>query len=571
MRINNNYKKKLLISVSALSAAILITGGSLTAQAVEDSGDTPQEQSVTYVYHKHIGSVQQEGGCYRTPIYHVHSGNEREYGGCYEIPVYHSHNGDEKTGGDCYSTPVFHEHEGNGESAGGCYRAAYHSHGSDCFRNVPYTEYGCYVKSMEDTTYDDDDVNDFKDYYMSCGEKIHGIDPSHFHKVLECNKENEVEGYLPICGKTEESIEGYLLDCTKTEKDIDLYMLSCNKTTETVEAYGKSCGKDEETPVGKIILTAKQDENHEKETFTAQFEDLTQGEIQLAEIPFTWYDRSGNMMGTGTTMVFYENGNYSVVLDVVNKDVNRDNLRVGLKVDSIVKPTPKEDHSGGSDNDDNDNTEGGENSGDDQSDMTPTPSVTPTASPTVTPAPTLDMDGDSHKDSRNVKSKDSKMSDDAEKRQAIPTLAPVIRKDTRTVKMEEKDSAGEEIPEIKTVEQKPSFLASSVGKLIIITAGSFLLVAGLLALLYLLRRSVRVYNDDGKGNMIYLGRCMVKLEEDGYSVEITDAMAEKAVTNRYCIKPGLFTLFRGEEEELVVIKGQKRVSVSLSKEMIVVI
>lgn len=79
-----------------------------------------------------------------------------------------------------------------------------------------------------------------------------------------------------------------------------------------------------------------------------------------------------------------------------------------------------------------------------------------------------------------------------------------------------------------------------------------------------------MYNDDGKGRMIYLGRCMVETEEDTYFTIITDAMVEKAYTNRYCIKPGLFLLGK-KEEELIVHKEAKKAAVRLDKEMIVML
>ena len=88
-------------------------------------------------------------------------------------------------------------------------------------------------------------------------------------------------------------------------------------------------------------------------------------------------------------------------------------------------------------------------------------------------------------------------------------------------------------------------------------------------LCYLMLMTVKVYNDDGEGKMVYLGRCRIRLKEEGYTAEISDRMAEKAVTNRYCIKPGAFRLFRGDEEELLVCCNQKKVSAPLCREMIV--
>lgn len=559
MKKKNFYNNNLMIRAAALLMSVLLAGGSITVQAEEaDAGET-LEVTQTYVYHQHIGTSDQEGGCYHAPVYHVHTGNDQEYGGCYGIPVYHSHSGDEQSGGICYGTAVLHEHEGDDSQADGCYHEVYHSHESSCYRNVSSSEYGCHTVRTVDTSDGDYEGHDYKYYYMSCGKVIHGTSSSHIHSVLNCNQDNVVVGYELGCGKTEESIEGYLFDCVKTEEDIDSYTLSCNKTTEDIDAYAPSCGKDEETPIGKIILTVEKDVNHKKETVMARFEDLTSGELRLSEEPFTWYDTSGKVLGTGDTMEFYDNGNYSVVLGVTNEDVNRDSLRAGVKVSSIVKPTSKKE--GGSSDDGN----GEEDTGEQPTVITPTPT------PTAIPEATRDVDSDNEVKGKHPEVMKENLSDAEENTQEEPITEPLLRREKRTVTLEEKSSEKEEISEIQTVEPRKSFLGTPAGRLITITAGSLLTLIGLFVVLYLLRWSVAVYNDDGRGNMIYLGRCKVKAEEEGYLIQITDAMAEKSVTNRYCIKPGLFALFRGEEEELLVMKGQKRTSVALDKEMIVVI
>ena len=108
-------------------------------------------------------------------------------------------------------------------------------------------------------------------------------------------------------------------------------------------------------------------------------------------------------------------------------------------------------------------------------------------------------------------------------------------------------------------------------RVISITTGTFL-SAGLLALLFFfMRRTVAVYNDDGTGQMVYLGRCIVMEDQESFSITITPEMEEKACTNRYRIKPGLFLPGRGEDREMFIYKGKKRIAVYLSKEMIVVI
>ncbi len=108
-------------------------------------------------------------------------------------------------------------------------------------------------------------------------------------------------------------------------------------------------------------------------------------------------------------------------------------------------------------------------------------------------------------------------------------------------------------------------------KVITVTGSVFLLIMGSLLLWLYLRNSVRVFNDNGQNRMIFLGRCRVKREEANYEITITEAMEEKTITNRYCIRPGIFLVGKKDGEELVIHKGTKTVSVYLNKEMIAVI
>lgn len=558
-------KKKIIVMKQIKRAAVLfmalfVTAGNMTASAQE-------EQTVTFVYHKHIGNAQEEGGCYGTAVYHCHKGNEIEGGNCFETPVYHSHIGDETVGGDCYGTPVFHVHEGDDSQEGGCYEAVYHVHEGSCYSQVSSQEYGCYVKKTVDTSDGDYEGNDYKYYYMSCGEVVHGTNASHSHSILTCSDGERITGYALACGKTEESIDSYSLDCEKTEETIDGYSLSCERTEADIDGYEINCGRDEETPVGKIITIKEKtaDESHAR--IKVSFEDLSEGEVALSEAPFLWFDEQGNTIGTGEEIEISENGTYHVVLHVLNDNINEESLRADITVNSIKKTAF-------SDPRDEENDSEGEGDGigaDALEGNVPLPTLSPSPTPTAVVASTQSSGGASTLKQSNDRSSEI----DTEKRE-VASPAPVWEKREQTIMMEERQSENEEILPIETLEleeenKQTTFFASPVVKLITITTGTFLLLAGLCTLFYLFRWSVSVYNDDGKGNMIYLGRTRVKLQEEGYTIQISDGMVEKALTNRYCIKPGLFGLFKDEKEELLVEKGSKRIAVFLSREMIVVI
>ena len=115
------------------------------------------------------------------------------------------------------------------------------------------------------------------------------------------------------------------------------------------------------------------------------------------------------------------------------------------------------------------------------------------------------------------------------------------------------------------------FFAQPAVKVITVTVSSLLLMSGIFTLLFYFRRSVKVYNDDGEGRMIYLGRCMVSLHEEGYVITITEKMVENSCTNRYCIKPGFFGIGKKEGQELIIYKEGKKTAAYLDTEMIVMI
>lgn len=555
----------------AVAAALLIgMAGPCISQVSAAEGN----QTVSWIYHQHIGSMQEEGGCYHTPVYHSHTGNESDGSGCYHTPVYHVHTGDETSGGNCYGTAVLHEHTGDDASGGGCFVPVTHSHVEGCYKKVGGSEYGCYILEWHDTVDGDYEGHDFKIYYMSCGQVVHGTNSGHTHEIVICGKENEIEGYTLGCNKTEESIEKYLFDCSKTEgESIDSYALGCNKTTSDIDSYTLSCGKDKETPIGKITVTEKMESGKEESQITASFEDLSGGELELTENPFTWYSSGGSVIGTGDTIRVSQNGTYSVVIGVTNEDVDKNSLRSQISINSIVKKDQNNNgNSGGKGDGDSDGNDDNDNSGDNDSNTndqknaaSPTVTPTPAASPVI-PKTALKSN---KRNTTGVKStKENDRADAVPKKTPSPT--PKLTKKTDSIKLPEKNSQPE-AAEIKVKEQKKGFFDSPAVKMITITAGALLTFGGLLLLLYFFRMSVGIYNDDGNGKMIYLGRCRVKLADEGYMIEISDDMEEKAVTNRYCIKPGMFRFLRGEDTELLVCRRQKRISVYLNKEMIVII
>lgn len=577
-------KKKVYKILGKFTAAALLFGmaglGALEASAADT--EAAANQTVTYVYHQHIGSSGAEGGCYHELIYHTHSGNEAEGGACYQTPVYHTHTGDEVNGGECYGTPVLHVHTGNSEEGGGCFVPLYHKHTSKCYKTISSEEYGCSIVNWWDTNDGDYEGNDFKYFEMSCGVTVHGTNSSHGHTITVCNKSGTIEGYELGCGKTEESADSYSFDCEKIQGvTIDSYLLSCEKTKETVDGYGISCGMDEETPYGEITVTEQQGADKKKTAIAVSFKDLSGGKIQLSEEPFVWQNKNGSVIGTGDHITVTENGSYSVTVGVVNEDVKKESLQGRISINSIIKPQKdngnKDDGNGDENKGGNDNGDG--NGGDQDADAEESGQTKASPSPSAAPAAVKEP----KKDNGTGTDSAGRVSGEGQSKSRdlrIPAASPVLKSETKTVTLPQTGSQNTEIQKIQETEIKESdakagvlrqFFESPAVQVITITAGALLALAGLLLFIYLLRMSVRLYNDDGEGRMVYIGRCRVRLKAEGYTIEISDAMAERAVTNRYCIKLGLFRAFRGEEEEIIVCRMGKRISVNLSKEMIVVI
>ena len=363
-------------------------------------------------------------------------------------------------------------------------------------------------------------------------------------------------------------------------------MLSCEKTSEDIDGYERSCGKEEDEACGAIVITKQTIDTLGAMAFV-KIEDYTGGELNLSENPFCWYDEQGNVIGTGDSSSVSENGTYKVKAEITNEDINGESLWAQVDVDNIrpLKPSePEDDDNDGADDDESEHDEfaGGGTSSEEgvQTPLqTPTPTPVPTPTPTPTPTPASKSGKTNHGNGQNknrgteqdvlIKTDETAAYRLEKDKKEDVTATPALRMETEAVKAEEVKSAVVPLEEPKEV-RRDTFFASPAAKVLMLTAGTFFLLTGLFLLFYLFRQSVRIYNDDGQGNMNYLGRCMVRLTDDGYLAVLSQQMTEKALTNRYCIKPGIFAVGK-KEEELLVEKQGKRISVPLQKEMIAII
>lgn len=575
--------------LSTAAVVCILVGTILPAHGNEkiDKGIQASREVVTEIYHKHEGSKGEQGGCFAVPVVHQHQGDEISGGPCYQTPVYHSHQGNASESGGCYTQPVTHEHQGDEQQGGACYEEITHAHVVECYQQqdclMTHTPDGNILETWPDTCFSHGQVTFGKSqgvavhhdcdkgqeertyrYCLTCG----SVSPSiHSYQELICTiDEGTITGYQRNCGKDETTIDGYTTGCGLAESEIEGYLLSCEKT---IEEYEADCGFLENQLCGRLIVTNEITEQTEETTIHVRLEDLTGGSLKLSAPPYEWRDESGRVIGSGDTITVNENGTYSVTCRLENKDVDEAGLHSSITIDNIyqVKPgkspspgqtsaveasSPPEDEKHSSSDDGSNELE----------------TVIPTPRASIAPEPVENTKEDTKSVSPVVKTKKASVQ---EKFSLSPSQekAPVF-KESQTSKMEEYEASNEAVP-IKEEKKRTGFFDTPAAKMITVAGSVLALVFVILFLLFYLRQSVKVLNDDGEGRMICLGRCMVKTKNDCYRIVIIESMEEKACTNRYCIRPGLFRLGKKEGEELVIVKGRKSVTACLDKEMIVML
>lgn len=161
---------------------------------------------IEYEYHKHVdanGNVttatqsSTKGGCFITPVYkqHVHKGSPSSNGGCYTSPVYHSHSG------GCYRTVnTYKSHDAWGRITDNYSGSAAHQICKGCGRGG----------------YSWDNFN----WGGRCPK------PTGTTRVLNCNREGQIESYSLGCDKTAEQ--------RYADEGIDYYVIACGKTQTTI-------------------------------------------------------------------------------------------------------------------------------------------------------------------------------------------------------------------------------------------------------------------------------------------------------------------------------------------------
>ncbi len=555
---------------------------------------------VTEIRHRHMGNAGEQGGCYTLPIMHQHQGNEKEGGSCYEREVYHVHQGEKGKEGGCFTKPVFHIHKGNRLTGGECFEAVRHTHVESCYSQEECVVYhtieanvtgawqqSCFehgmttfVSSNGIAVHESCGAGEQQNVYRYC-QKCGFLSPtSHFYQKVICGMEEEaVTGYREVCGKDETTVEEYEADCGIQEGGLEKYTLSCDKT---IEGYDVGCGYTENQLCGKMILENETSGQAQQVVLRVSIEDYTGGKLQTETPPYEWRDENGSLLGTEDSIVVKENGIYFVRLRLVNRDVNEAGLCSSILVGNIDTSKPQQSPLFSPEKTAPPDGQAvatpaaaGEEGNTDEGDSGEESAATPGSSPVNTPV-TAQIPRAFQGKGKDTQKPAGQFRKIAAEQELVSTPSPVfsappVRKESRTV-TPKKNQAREEIPYVVKQEEKyTGFFTAPAVKIVSITGASLLFAVSLILFLFYLRRSVRVFNDNGEGRMLRLGRCPVKTKEGRDTVTITDTMVEKAYTNRYCIRPGLFLLGKREGQELIVYKDEKKVSVYLCREMIVIL
>ena len=462
-------------------------------------------------------------------------------------------------------------------------------------------------------------------YELNCGKNEKTV----ISYEKNCGKnESTVDSYKTGCGKTETSIEKYRLNCGKTQTDVDAYALSCVKDTETIDEYNLSCDKTEET-VDKYALSCEksEDESYAEFLVVNQHPEWTgkdvvlqaavhdpEGFLQLPESPFLWKGKEAEGISADEVKV-KENGIYYVRLLAENEDVDKKELVLSIEVRNIDVTAPAIEgisYSG---------------QGERKSDMiyVTAKDVQPDGSPgsgLASEAYSFDggkswqkengmewkaggtvsiavrdqcgnvsvqnieikdignEDKDSGEETEETEKKEEgtevkEKSEEEEKENGtektgkrkirIPDKRKTYEKETVQAKVPENAAMPEEGSHIRVAKQAEA--AGRVVKAVTFTISGIMLASGMLYLIYLMFRSIQVYDCDGEGKARYAGSCIMKRTGDGFEVKIPDMIWEHSATGQYSLRPGRTFVKRNKGKELTVIAGEQRGSVWIDREI----
>lgn len=106
-----------------------------------------------------------------------------------------------------------------------------------------------------------------------------------------------------------------------------------------------------------------------------------------------------------------------------------------------------------------------------------------------------------------------------------------------------------------------------VVKAVTFTVSSIMLASGFIYLIYLMFRSIQIYDCDGEGRIKYAGSCIMKKTEEGFEVRIPHMIWERSDTGQYSLRPSRIFVKRNKGKELIVIAGERKEPVWIDREI----
>ncbi len=421
--------------------------------------------------------------------------------------TYHTHDGNAQEGGGCFRKPVYHVHQGNETEGGKCYETpVYHVHqGNEAECGGCYQTPVLHVHLGEPTEEGGCYAAVYHTHSNSCYAEAGHNDSCVSH----------IEYHPYDCGSIHDyDGNGHGCDGFRVYECGGHRFLACGKQ-DTVTGYQHMCGLEEGAVEGYGLSCEKTQESIESYIFSC-----TKDENDI-----DYYEKTCGM----------EEGQEIYHPDIPSHpdDSGSDSGKEETP-ETIPTPVP-----------------------------TLIPSPTPTAIPLVVPEKT-NRSGSSKEGTAPAEKKPQMTEEMIQK-----TASPEIRYQVETQEVSLPDLATEPEEQVQPVQvtNRRAFFHSPAVKMITITLSMVIFLSGLAAWMFYLWKTVRIFNEDGDGRKRYLGRAIVHLTEDGYYMELTDKLIEKASTNHYLIKTDLFYIGKNSDWEMLVIRDGKKKTVRLQKEI----
>lgn len=165
---------------------------------------------------------------------------------------------------------------------------------------------------------------------------------------------------------------------------------------------------------------------------------------------------------------------------------------------------------------------------------------------------------------RNGEGESEETEKDKTKATTLPNKKEEYREETVQVEMPKMEA------EPETRSRSKLMRAEAMGKVVkavTFTVSSIMLASGLIYLIYLMFRSIQIFDCDGEGNTKYAGSCIMRKTEDGFEVRIPNMIWEHSATGQYSLRPSKAFAKKHKGKELLVVAGERKEAVWIEREI----